>query len=564
MSCLRRLLVVALFLFASAGLSSGAAARREAPPSPPKLLVLVVFDQLRGDYLTRWRKLFGPGGFERLMTQGAWFSNCHYPYANTSTGPGHASLGAGCPPRVHGIVGNGWYDRAAGTSVYCATLGDRYQRVPPRDGNAGGRGGAPERLLVATIGDLVKQQGGRVVALSLKDRGCVLLAGRQPDAVYWFDDDDGRFVTSTYYRAAPHQWVTAFNQRKVADRWFHQPWQRLRGDISYDDHCGPDDVAGEGKGVSQGITFPHPMTGGATQPGSKSYQALYNSPFANEMLWELTQMAIEGEQLGRHEACDLLCVSFSANDPIGHCWGPDSHEVLDVTLRSDRLMKEFLDFLDRRIGRGQYVLALSADHGVVPLPEVSRAKGLDAGRITTAKLALDLEKHLQTKLGQGRELGRWLASGSDGEVYFNERTLTAHGLPRRVAEQAAKEFLQPQPGVLRVITRSELQEEVSFDDVIGRRVLASFHPERSGDVFVIFRPYYLPSSRLTGTSHGTPHPYDTHVPLLVLGPDIPGGEHADAVTPLAAGVILADAIGATLPGATVPFPASLRRPAPGP
>jgi hypothetical protein len=401
-----------------------------------------------------------------------------------------------------------------------------------------------------------------VVALSLKDRGCVLLGGRQPDAVYWFDDDDGCFVTSEYYRSAPHSWVAAFNQRKVVDRWFHQPWERLRGDISYDDHCGPDDVAGEGKGVGQGVTFPHPMTGGATQPGSKSYQALYNSPFANELLWELTQRALESEQLGQHQACDLLCVSFSANDPIGHCWGPDSHEVLDVTLRSDRLMKEFLDYLDRRIGKGQYVLVLSADHGVVPLPEVSRAKGLDAARVSTAKLALELEKHLQATLGQGKELGRWLASGGEGEVYFNERTLKAHQVDRSTAEQAAKEFLLSQPSVLRVITRSELQSAVDFNDDLGRRVLAGFHPERSGDVFVIFKPYYLPSARLTGTSHGTPHPYDTHVPLLVLGPGIPGGERTQAVTPLAAGVILADALGLPLPAATVPVPSSLKHPRP--
>lgn len=554
----QRISLLLIFVLLTGGLAWAVTIRSTASPGPPKLLVLIVFDQLRGDYLSRWRGLFGPGGFDRLMTEGAWFTACHYPYALTATGPGHASLATGCPPRVHGIIGNGWFDRTAGGNVYCATFGDRYQRVPPRVGNgrSAERGGSPERLLVPTIGDLVKQRGGKVVALSLKDRGAVLLAGRQPDAVYWFDDDDGQFVTSTFYRDVPHGWVKEFHQSRPAERWFGHAWHRLREDLNYDDFAGPDQAPGEGTGVGQGTTFPHPLPGGHSQPGSKYFQALYNSPFANDLLWEFAQAALAGEKLGQRDACDLLCLSFSANDPIGHCWGPDSHEVLDATLRSDRLMKQVLDTLDRLIGRGQYLLVLSSDHGVVPLPEVSQKQGRDAGRVSLPSLVLGLEKHLQSALGQGQERGRWLTI-SDGEVYFQERTLAAHQVPRRAAELAAREFLQQQPGVLRVYTRTELADSTARLDDFGQRFRESFHPERSGDIFVLFKPYWLPATRLTGTNHGTPHPYDTHVPLLVFGRGVRAGHYPEPISPLAAGVILAEALGARLPSATVEVPRNM-------
>lgn len=552
----QRLSILLIFVVLTGGLAWAVSDRPAASPGQPKLLVLIVFDQLRGDYLSRWRGLFGPGGFDRLMTEGAWFTDCHYPYALTATGPGHASLATGCPPRVHGIIGNGWYDRTTSSNVYCATVGDRYQRVPPRTGasSSGGRGSSPERLLVPTIGDLVKQRGGKVVALSLKDRGAVLLAGRQPDAVYWFEDDEGQFVTSTYYRDAPHAWIREFHQSRPAERWFGHTWRQLREDVNYDNFAGPDQVPGEGTGVGQGVTFPHPLTAGLTQPGSKYFQALYNSPFANDLLWELAQAALAGENLGRGEKCDLLCLSFSANDPIGHCWGPDSHEVLDVTLRSDRLVKQVLDTLDRWVGPGQYVLVLCSDHGVAPLPEVSQKQGRDAARVSLPSLGL--EKHLQAALGRGEHRGRWLII-SDGEVYFQERTLAAHQVSRRAAELAAREFLQQQPGVLRVYTRTELEDGASRLDDFGQRFRESFYPERSGDIFVLFKPYWLPTTRLTGTNHGTPHPYDTHVPLLVFGRGIRAGQYSEPITPLAAGVILAETLGDRLPAATVVVPRNI-------
>ncbi|TMQ30186.1 MAG: alkaline phosphatase family protein, partial [Planctomycetota bacterium] len=277
-----------------------------AAQGPPRLAVLIVFDQMRGDYLKRWQKLYGTGGFRRLCTEGAWFTNCHYPYANTVTAAGHASIATGCSPAEHGIVGNDWYDRRTGEKVNCVADG-RYERVPYLPARSGlplmpgeeleRTNISPERLLAPTIGDALKAAthgAGRVVSLSLKERSAVLPAGRHPDACYWFDSGSGLFVTSTYYRERLHPWLVDFNRSRLADRWFGLSWRRLRPDLNYALYSGPDDVPTEGLGIGQGRTFPHSLTVGKP----RYYQALTNSPFGNDLLLELARQAIDGEGLG--------------------------------------------------------------------------------------------------------------------------------------------------------------------------------------------------------------------------------------------------------------------------
>jgi hypothetical protein len=538
----------------------GAADEPAAKQPPSRLAVLVVFDQLRGDYLTRWDSLFGDAGFRRLETDGAWFQNCHYPYADTVTGAGHTSLLAGCSPSRHGIVANDWYDRLAGEEVYCATL-PRYQRVPPivedDAGNAPKKGkpkpgGAPDRLLVPTLGDALKEATagkGRIVALSLKDRSCVLPAGRKPDACYWFDTTTGTFNTSTYYRDRLHEWVEKFNQGRPAERWFKQDWTRLRPDVDYERYSGPDDQPGEAKGIFQGSAFPHAMNGGLKKPGKQSSEALYNSPFGNTMLLDLVERALEAEGLGAHETPDLLIVSFSSNDPIGHCWGPDSHEVLDVTLRSDLIVKDLLALLDAKVGKGRYTLVLTADHGVCPLPEVARKQGKDAARILPSTLAREAEAFLDETYGQGTGKSRWIERFVSPSMYLNYRTLRDHGCERADVENALAGWLKKQPGMQTAYTRTELINGVAADDAIGQAVRLSFHPDRSGDVIIVVKPYYQIMTFLTGTGHGTPHPYDTHVPLLVFGPEVRPSIRKDKVVPQTAAVILAHALGIQAPAA---------------
>jgi hypothetical protein len=525
----------------------------EKKTEPSKLAVLVVFDQMRGDYLTRWNQLFGDGGFHRLETEGAWYQNCHYPYAHTVTGAGHASFLTGCTPMTHGIVANDWYDRTTGQEVYCATS-PHYQRVPPllpEDSGAAvgkrspGPWGSPDRLLAPTLGDALKDATngkGRVVALSLKDRSCVLPGGRKADACYWFDSTLGMFVTSTFYRDRLHPWVEDFNQTRPADQWFQQTWTKLRPNFQYEKLSGPDDQAGEGSGVLQGRTFPHSMKGGLKKPGKLSRDALNNSPFGNEMLLELAKRAIIAEGLGAHETPDLLSISFSSNDAIGHCWGPDSQEVLDVTLRSDLIVKELLEFLDAKVGKGRYTLVLTADHGVCPLPEVARQQGKDAGRILPGPLARDADAFLDETFGKGDGKLHLVEHVTSPWVYLNRTLLQQRGLNQSEVEEKLAGWLVKQPGIQAAYTRTQLLRGIPVEDTLGQAVRRSFHPDRSGDVTVVVKPYWQISAFLTGTGHGTPHAYDTHVPLLVYGPGVRPGIHPDRVVPQMAAAILAHAL----------------------
>jgi hypothetical protein len=545
---------------------AGRTASAEAEKAPPRLAVLLVFDQFRGDYLARWGEHFGEGGLRRLTTDGAWFQECHYPYANTVTGAGHSSLATGTSPDRHGIFANDWYERAAG-DVYCAGE-PRYEQIPPpgpakdekeaKKRKARGAG-SPARLLAPTLADALKEAtGGKVVSLSMKDRGACLPGGQKPDACYWYDETSGLFVTSTFYCERPHPWVEELNAGKAAERWFGKPWERLLPDLDYTKYSGPDDVEAEWKGFGQGRTFPHPMDGGKKEVGRDYYEALYNSPFGNDLLLELVKKAVVAEKLGAGDRADLLCVSFSCNDPVGHCWGPDSWEVLDTTLRTDRLVRDLLTFLDEKVGKGRYTIVLSADHGVCPLPEVAKQAGKDAGRIDPKLLLKEVEAFMaKTFVKEGEKSGEAIEKMVDSWFYLNKGWLKAHNVPQEKAEEQLAAWLKERPGVATAYTRTQLLKG-GLQGPIDGRVQRSFYPERSGDVLLLQKPYWLVTDRLQGTLHGTPYPYDTHVPLVVYGPGVIAGPRKDAVTPQAAAVILAHALGIKPPAKAEPtLPAGL-------
>jgi predicted AlkP superfamily pyrophosphatase or phosphodiesterase len=541
----------------------------DIPPGPPRLAVLLIFDQLRGDYPQRWGELFEQGGFRRFTDEGAWFKECHYPYAATFTGPGHATVATGASPDRHGIVGNNWYDRDRKTNVYCGSTEHGYQRVPAAAVRSDGKapsppGCSPLRLRSPTLADVFRQRGGRVVSMSMKDRGAILPCGgstldgsrptdRLPNtACYWFDTDDGMFVTSTFYRDAPHGWADAFNQRRPADAWFHATWDRLHPAALYDRYAGPDDADGEPK---KDRVFPHRLDGGLQQPGDKYYKALYASPFGNDLLLDFALAAVEGEQLGSRDVPDLLCVSFSCNDTVGHAWGPDSHEVLDCTLRTDLLLKRLFQELDSRVGKGRYVVVLSADHGVCPLPQTARAQGWEARHLDAGLLEKKAEEYLQAAFpgpdaglaleATGKEFGRIQYLINDS-FYLRNDWLKARRVPRDRAEELLADWARSRPEVAGAWTRTHLLSEPPTD-VIGQHVRRSFHPERSGDVMLVFKPYHFVWSLTEGTTHGSPYPYDTHVPLMVYGPKAEPGVRYDAVSPEACAVILTQAFGLSPP-----------------
>jgi len=559
--------------------SSGLAAESEKP----RLLVLVVFDQMRGDYVERWRPLFEDGGFLRLEKDGAWFTNCHYPYATTATGPGHASMLTGCSPDRHGIINNEWYDTKSATIVNCSES-VRYQRIPapsrraedPEKASEPAKGaassskarikfaGSPDYLLAPTLGDALKEATGgkaRIVGLSFKDRSAILPVGKSADAAYWLDNTDGMFVTSSCYRDSVHPWIAEFNEKRVADQWFGKDWTRLLPDLDYERYSGPDKAPGEGIGSKQGETFPHPTDGGLKKPGPSYYNALFNSPYGNDMLMELVRRAMSAEKLGKNEAIDLLVVSFSSNDAVGHTWGPDSQEVFDTTLRSDRLMSEFLSLLDKEVGKGKYVLALTADHGICPLPEVTARNGKFAIRVSGRKLIADAEEHLCSLFDkpfadlEPAKKPRWIEQIAPPWIWLNQSLIKQRGLKSCDVEKALADFLSKQEGIGRAFTRAELASPCPLDDAIGMKMKRSYYAERCGDVGIVLMPYCLLGDGFkTGTNHGSPHPYDTYVPLLVYGTGIKPGIRKEAVTPQAIAAILAKAAGINPPKMAV-YPA---------
>jgi hypothetical protein len=543
------------------------------PPAKPKvkLAVLVVFDQMRGDYVDKWRPLFGEGGFKRLQAEGAWYPDCHYPYAITSTGPGHASMLTGAPPAKTGIINNDWYDRAAAKSTYCAgSL--RYQQVPSLVANPKATPkavGNPDKLLSPTVGDEVKAaHRGKVFGLSLKDRSAIFPVGKTPDGAYWFN---GQFVTSTYYRDTPHAWVAAFNKSGKAESYFGKEWTHFKPDVNYDRFAGPDDGPAEGKGSGQGVTFPHPTTGGKKEIGKEYYSAVANSPFGNDLLLDFAKECITAEKLGQREGeSDLLTVSFSSNDLIGHTWGPDSQEVLDMTLRSDALMADFMADLDAKVGKGQWAMVVTADHGICPMPEVAAKQGKDAKRVSAVGLLLGAEKFLRAtyakdasepKVDEDPATGeakddptRWIEAVAAPYLYLNHKLIKSRNLdPVKVADALAG-HLRKQDGIQAVYTHAQLKAgDVKADDAIGQKVLQSFYADRSGDLFLVLKPYHLiggvsiGGKVVTGTTHGSPHEYDTHAVFLAYGPGIGGGKKDEKVTPLHAAPILADFLAVPTP-----------------
>ncbi len=555
-----------------------------APPRTVKLAVLVVFDQMRADYLERWQPQFRADGFARFQRDGAWFTNCHYPYAVTHTGPGHASMLTGAAPDRHGIIANTWHE--GGHTVNCVNH-TRYKLVPPApkfepDPSDKEKPpaeptplGTPERLLSETVADVLKEAtAGRakVFGLSLKDRSAILPTGQRPDGAYWFY---GTFGTSTYYTETIHDtgrvhpWVAAFNSSGRANRWFGHDWTRFRPDLDYVALSGPDDVRGEGGGYGQGPIFPHPTTGGKRRIGPKYYDAIATSPFGNDLLLELAKACVTAERLGSHDVPDLLVISFSSNDLIGHAWGPDSQEVLDVTLRSDALMAELLAFLDKAVGKDQYLVGVTADHGVCPLPEVVRqsVRGADltpyAQRVDPAELRTELDKHLTARFPASKPAdgkpAKWVEAVQFPWFYLQPELVKKVGTPRAAIAAEAARFLATRSGVARTFTQADLSAPIPETDPVGVRMKRSFFPARCGDVGVLLHQYCLPTKRLDpGTSHGTPYAYDTHVPLLVYGPGIRGGKRDEPTTPQALARIFAKWLGVRPPrDAAFPLPESL-------
>jgi hypothetical protein len=474
------------------------------PPEQPnvRLVLLIAVDQFRYDYLTRFRSDYA-SGFSRLLTQGAVFTDAHLEHYPTVTAIGHATMLTGATPSVSGIVGNDWFDRQTGKQVESIT-----------DTTVKALGGAPEadaasprRLLVSTAGDEIKLASGvakgapnasKVIGVSLKDRSAILPAGRAADAAYWYDNNSGAFISSTYYMTDVPAWVRTFNDRHLADSHLGVEWTPLSA---------PSVVL---------KTMPK-------EKGQPYYDAVFASPWGNDLVLEFASDVLTHERMGQRGVTDLMSVSFSSNDSIGHTFGPDSRQVRDISIRTDRSIGELLQRVDKLVGLRHTLVALTADHGVAPVPEELVKRSLPGGRLVNKELFGAIENALVARFGAGK----WIMSTAGTSPYLNYELMAQMKLDpvevRRVAAAAATAF----PHVARVYTRDQLLQGAVGDDRIGRRVVRGFNAQRSGDLEIVLEPYWLRST--TGTTHGTPYNYDSHIPMVLMGPRIKPGSYSDHV-----------------------------------
>lgn len=502
----RRIAPTLLVLLA---LACGGGPRLQQPEAPAKLpqvrlVLMVVVDQLGWDTLMRLDPLL-TGGLRKMLDQGLVFANAHHLHGGTTTAPGHASLATGLHPRRHGIVGNGWFDREHEEEVFCV-LDDDLETVSPR------------RLLATTVADWVRAADARarVFSVSGKDRGAVLLGGYEADAAYWYDEG-GAFASSSYYAEEEPEWLATFDEEHSADRWFGTLWEPLPETL--DATASVVVEADEGDFPSD---FPHPLGDATISPDDTYYDDIYASPFSDLLVAELTRSLVEAEGLGTDEHLDFLGLSFSAMDTVGHDFGPHSAELVDTALRLDRTLGELLAHLEERIGAEHLLVTLSADHGVAPLPEVRHRLGLQARREGASEVMCEqaVGEQLRRRFGPGV---RFTWPG-----YLDVDTLTEAGVDEAAVLAHAAQLTARCPQVARVWTRNELGREKPPEDANSRAQWRSFHAARSPDLVVTYQPWYVP---LQGrrTTHGSPWPYDSHVPLILLLPDRAGGRIGRAV-----------------------------------
>lgn len=511
-----------IFLFLLIGSSVFA---QKTDTDRPKLVVGVVVDQMRQEYLYRFSSKFGEGGFKRMMDEGFMLQNAHYNYAPTVTGAGHASVYSGTTPAIHGIIGNDWYDKEGKKNVYCVE-DEKYSTV----GSASVEDGkmSPQRMLTTTITDELKistQKKAKVVGISIKDRGSILPAGHMADAAYWYDEKVGKFISSTFYMTALPGWVDNFNKRNLPDKYLSQVWNPLYPIEQYVD-SGPDNSPYEGKlGGKEKPTFPYDLPAMFKKSG---YDILSYTPFSNDYLTEMAKAAIDGEKMGSDESPDFLCVSYSAPDKLGHAVGPNGIELEDMYLRLDRSLADLFKKLDEVAGKGNYVVFLSADHAVAENPQYLIDNKVPAGYMRNSNLKARLNPFLQTYF-PGKDV---VQSIMNEQVYFNHDAFSSDpktgGMDILIATELTVNYLLQEKGVANAFPKSLLRQGAFNEAGHKGMAIRGYNPKRSGDITIILEPAWYESSSVVGTTHGSSYTYDTHVPILFFGKGI---KHGTSVLP---------------------------------
>lgn len=488
----------------------------------PKLVVGIVVDQMRYDYLYRFKSKFQEDGFIRLMEEGANCRNTHYNYVPTYTAPGHASIYTGATPSAHGIVGNSWYNRGLGRKV--SNVGDSsvHNLLTP---NASGR--SPKNLKIESFTDALKLSNSKakVYSVSIKDRGAILPGGRSADAAFWFDYAKGDFTSSDYYMQELPKWLQNFNASSRVEEYMNGSWDTFYPVESYTESRRDTAYYESPFPGNESASFPHRLD---VLKGSNRYNYFTMTPFANAYLADLAMQTIIHENLGSDEVCDFLALSFSSPDIIGHAFGPYSKEIEDCYLRLDMDIARILNFLDKEIGIGNYTLFLTADHAVAPIPQYLQEQKLDAGFFYEDVFLKDLSAFSKQEFGEDLIL-----TETNNNIYLNRKRIEALGLSEDNVAKRFAQIIKRNTAIQSVFTANQLMYDVQVGTEIQQKVARGYDYHRSGDLVYVLQANYLAkhseSSSKNGTTHGSPYSYDSHVPLLFFGNGIESLEYLKRV-----------------------------------
>jgi predicted AlkP superfamily pyrophosphatase or phosphodiesterase len=481
----------------------------------PKLVVGIVVDQMRWDYLYRFYNLYSSkGGFRRLLNDGYSCDNTFIPYTPSVTACGHTCIYTGSVPAIHGITGNAWWDNQLNRSVYCSE--DKNVKTVGSSSDAGQM--SPVNMLTSTITDELRISSNfksKVIGIALKDRGAILPAGHAANAAYWYDGTAGNFISSTYYMNDLPAWVKKFNQRKIVDSLYKLNWVTALPQQIYIDYATEDVKTYETKPFSSDATgFPYNLTRFA----EKDYTKILTTPHGNTLTFAMAKAAIENEKLGAEQNTDFLAVSLSSPDYIGHAFGPNSQETLDGYIRLDESLGNFLDYLDKVIGKGEYLAFLTADHAVAHVPGFLKEHKLAGGLYSETATMSALNSLLKSKFGKDS----LVVSMYNYQVHLNKNTIHASNLNKGNISKEVIDYLKKQEAVSRVFELDQLMT-VTLNNKEREMIANGYFEKRSGDIQIILNPGYI-GGGATGTTHGLWNPYDTHIPLLWYGWNVKHGK----------------------------------------
>ncbi|CAH0312344.1 MULTISPECIES: alkaline phosphatase PafA [unclassified Pedobacter] len=474
----------------------------------PKLVVGLVVDQMRWDYLYRYYNRYTNGGFKRLINEGFSVENTFIPYTPTYTACGHTCIYTGSVPAVHGIIGNDWYDPETKKNVYCtedssvSTVGS----TPSSEGNM-----SPKNMLTTTITDelrLATNFRGKVIGISLKDRGSILPAGHAANAAYWYQGSTGNWITSTYYMKEVPTWIADYNKLKLANKFYAKNWETLYPMNTYVNSTA-DEKAYEGKSS----TFPHQLT----QNIDKNFDVIRSTPYGNTITLDLAKLAILSEDLGQDNITDFLAVSCSSTDYVGHAYGPNSVEAEDTYLRLDKDFEAFFNYLDKKVGKGNYTVFLTADHGAAHVPGFMQENKMPSGVVSDRDIANKLNAYLNDKF----KVNNVVLKSQNNQIIFDHDKTDKGDVSFDVIKSASVEFLKRLDGFQNAVDIAKISQS-TLQEIQKMMITNGYNARRSGDIYYVLQPNWF-NGGSTGTTHGNWNPYDSHIPLVFMGWGIKAG-----------------------------------------